>query len=132
MLFIHWLTKVTHDPVIQGAGLVKIIGVGSHEDGRNRQALIDEASVEFDPGHRRHVDVGNQAGRFGETGGCEEIGCRRKGLDSIAQRPHEPSHGFAEEPIIFNDGNQWLFHHADSGSSLEPAVRAAHAPHGMT
>ena len=29
---------------------------------------INEVSVEFDPGHRRHMDVGDQAGRFGETG----------------------------------------------------------------
>jgi len=106
MLFINRLTKVTDDPVIKGAGPVNIIGVGSHEDCRNRVARSHEASVEFAPGHRRHVDVGDQAGRFGETRGCEEIGRRWKSLDGIAQRPHEPSHGIAKEPIIFNDRNQ--------------------------
>jgi hypothetical protein len=105
MLFINRLTKVTDDPVIQGAGPVNIIGVGSHEDCRNRVARSDEASVEFAPGHRRHVDVGDQAGRFDETRGCEEIGRRWKSLDGIAQRPHEPSYGIAKEPIIFNDRN---------------------------
>jgi hypothetical protein len=48
----------------------------------------------------RHVNVGDQAGRFGETGGCEEIGRRWKGLDTMALGPHEPFHGLAEEPII--------------------------------
>src|SRR5262249_12130361 len=36
-----------------------------------------------------------------------------------------PSHGVAKEAVIFNDRNQLLFHHAASGSSPEPAVRAA-------
>ena len=85
MLFINRLTKITDDPVIQDAGPVNIIGVGSHEDCRNRVARSDEASVEFAPGHCRHVDVGDQAGRFGETGGCEEIGGRCKSLGGIGQ-----------------------------------------------
>jgi hypothetical protein len=58
MLFIHWLTKVTDDPVSQGAGPINIIGVGRYEDRRNSVARLDEVSVECDPGHRRHVDVG--------------------------------------------------------------------------
>jgi DNA-binding NarL/FixJ family response regulator len=32
-----------------------------------------------------------------------------KSPDGIAQRPHEPSHGIAKEPIIFNDRNQYFF-----------------------
>src|SRR6478736_5698093 len=86
MLFIHWLTKVTDDPVIQGAGPVNIIGVGCYEDCRYRVVRLDEVSVERDPGHRRHVDVGDQAGCFGETRGSEEIGRRCKSLGGIAQR----------------------------------------------
>jgi hypothetical protein len=112
VLFIDWLTKVTDDPVVQDTRAVNIIRVGRHEDCRNRPPCIDEVSVEFDPGHRRHMDVGNQAGCFGETRRCEEIGRRRESLDGIAQRPHEPSHRLAKEPIIFNDRNQLLFHHA--------------------
>src|SRR6266496_2544091 len=93
MLLINRLTKVTNDPIVQGAGAVNVVGVGSNENCRNRVARSDEASVEFAPGHRRHVDVGDQTGRFGETRRCEEIGRRWKSLDGIAQRPHEPSHG---------------------------------------
>jgi len=44
-LFIHRFTKVTNDSVVQGAYPVDIIGVGSHEDRRNRVARIDEASA---------------------------------------------------------------------------------------
>jgi hypothetical protein len=50
MLVIHWLTKVTDDPVVQGAGPINIIGIGSHEDCRNRMPCIDQVLVEFDPG----------------------------------------------------------------------------------
>jgi hypothetical protein len=85
MLFIDRLTKVADDPIVQGADPVNIIGVGSHEDCRNRVPSIDEVSVELDSGHRRHVYVGDEAGRFGETGGCKEIVRRRKCLGGIGQ-----------------------------------------------
>jgi len=68
MLFINRLAKVADDPIVQGSDPVNIFGVGSHQDRRNRAPCIDEVSVKFDPGHRRHVYVGDQAGRFGETG----------------------------------------------------------------
>ena len=85
MLFINWLAKVADDPIVQGADPVNIIGVGSHEDCRNRAPCIDEVSVEFDSVHRRHVYVGDYAGCFGETGRCEEFGRRCKGLGGIGQ-----------------------------------------------
>jgi hypothetical protein len=106
MVFINRLTKVANDPIVQGASPVKVIGVGSNEDGRNGVPDFDEISVELDSGHRGHMDVGDQAGRFDETRGCEEIGCRREGLDAVAQRPHEPSHGIAKGWIILNDRDQ--------------------------
>jgi hypothetical protein len=40
-LVIHWLTRVTDDPAVQGAGLVNIIGKGSHKDCRNRMPCIE-------------------------------------------------------------------------------------------
>jgi hypothetical protein len=85
MLFINRLAKVADDPIVQGADPVDIIGVGSHEDCRNRAPCIDEVSVEFDSGHRRHVYVGDYAGCFGETGGCKEIVRRCKSLGGIGQ-----------------------------------------------
>src|SRR5262249_48445113 len=69
--------------------------------------------------------IGVQESCIGEERGCMEIGRRWKSLDRVAQRPHEPSHGVAKEAVIFNDRNQLLFHHAASGSSPEPALRAA-------
>src|SRR6266567_7977490 len=78
MLLINRLTKVTNDPIVQGAGAVNVIGVGSHEDRRNRVTRLDEVFIELEPGHRRHMDVSDQAGGFGETRRCEEIACRRE------------------------------------------------------
>src|SRR5262245_7341251 len=133
MLFINWLAKITDHPIVQGTSPVNVIGIGSHEDCGNRVPCLDEVVVEFEPGHRRHVDIGDQAGRFGKTRGCEEIRRRWKSLDGIAQGPHEPSHGFATEPIIFNDRNQWHVRRAAPGSSLAPTMRApltmSSAPH---
>src|ERR1700704_4658643 len=102
LLLINWLPKVTNDPIVQSTGPYVIIGVGRHEDRGNRIPRIDEVSVELEPGHRGHMDVGNQAVGFDKARGGEEIGRRRKSLDAIAQRPHEPSHGLAKELIIFN------------------------------
>src|SRR5262249_60011096 len=58
-LFIHRLAQVTNNPVVQGAGLVNIVGVGRHEDCRDGVTRSDEASVELDPAHRRQMDVGD-------------------------------------------------------------------------
>jgi hypothetical protein len=87
MLLVNWLAKVTNDSVVEGAGPVNVIGVGSHEDRWNRVARLDEVFVELGSGHRRHMDVGDQAGGLDETRGRKEISCRRESLDSVAQRP---------------------------------------------
>jgi len=106
MLLINRLAKITNDALVQGLGPVSLVGVGSNEDRRNCVPSIDQMSVELDSGHGRHMDVSDQTGGFEETRRCEEIGCRRKSLDSVALRPHEPSHGFAKELIILNDRDQ--------------------------
>lgn len=66
MLLIKRLTKVTNDPVVHSAGLVKVVGVGSNENRRNRLTLFDEVFMELEPGHRWHMNVSDQAGRLGE------------------------------------------------------------------
>ena len=82
---INWLAKVTNDPIVQGAGPVNVSRVGRHEDRRNRVPRLNEVSVELDPGHGRHMDVSDQAGRFNETRGCEEIGRRSKSFGGVGQ-----------------------------------------------
>jgi len=76
MLLINWFPKVTNHPVLQRAGPDDVVGVGRHEDHRNRVPGVDDVSVELDPGHRRHMDVGDQASSFDETRGHEESGGR--------------------------------------------------------
>lgn len=123
-LFVNWLAQVAYDPVVQGASPVNIIGESGHENCRYRAVRVDEASMELEPRHDRHVDVGDQTGCFGEARGREKFGCRRKNLDSIAQRPHEPTHGLTKGPIIFNNRHQYLVHHA-SKAIRRPVARAA-------
>src|SRR5215469_13122308 len=111
MLFLRRLTQVTHDAVVQRASPVNVIGKRSDENRRNRLARVDKASVEFEPGHGRHLDVGDQTGCFGEARGREKFPCRREKVGRIAERSHEPAHGLTKELIIIDDRNQYLFHH---------------------
>src|SRR5262245_57014819 len=66
ILFIHRLTKITNDPIVQGVCPISGVRIGSNEDCRNCVPCIDQMSVEFDPGHGRHLDVSDKAGRFGK------------------------------------------------------------------
>src|ERR1700731_4597552 len=73
MLLINRLTQVTNNPIVQGAGAFNVVGVGSNENCWNPVPCLDEVFVQLDAGHRGHMDVCDQAGRFDETGGSEEI-----------------------------------------------------------
>jgi hypothetical protein len=121
MLFLHRLAQVTLDAVVQRASSINVIRKRSHKDCRNRLTGVDKASVEFQPGHGRHMDVSDQAGCFGEARGGEEFGCRREKVGRVAERSHEPAHGLTTEPIIIDDRNQYLFHHSAYGQSLAPS-----------
>jgi len=103
MQLIKRLAKITNDPTVQGAGVVNVVGVGSHEDRWNRVTRLDEVFIKLEPGYLWHMDVSDQAGGFGETRRREEIGCRRKRCDVVAKRSHEPPHGFAKELIVLDD-----------------------------
>src|SRR5436190_17479340 len=107
MLIINRLAKVTKDSIVQSAGSINVMGIGSDEDCGKRVPGIDEVPVEFYPGHRRHIDVSDQHGGFLKTRGREEIGRRGKSLDAVAPRSQEPSYRLAKELIILNDRDQW-------------------------
>ena len=109
MFLIEWLVEVTKYPILPGSGLHNVIGICRHEDCWNHVARSDEAPMQLVSVHPRHVDVGDQADGFTDARRCEEIRCRREDLDGIAERPHEPSHGFEKVPIIVDDRNQRVF-----------------------
>ena len=106
MLLINRLTKVTNDPIVQGAGAFPVVGVTGNENCRNRVPCFDQVFVQLGAGHRRHMDVSDQAARFDTTKGCQEIGCSGEDLDVVAQRLQEPSHGVAKVSIIVDDRDQ--------------------------
>jgi hypothetical protein len=106
MLVINRLAKVTNNSIVQSAGAISVIGVGSNENRGNRVPGIDEVPVEFYPSHRRHIDVSDQHGSFLKTRGREEIGRRCKSLDAVALRSQEPSYRLAKVLIILNDRHQ--------------------------
>jgi len=82
--FIHWFAEVARDPVVQGAGPVNIVRESSYEYCRNGVAIINKAPIKLDTCHRRHVNVGDQTGRFAHPGRREKIGRRRKNIDHKA------------------------------------------------
>ena len=106
IFLVNRLAQVADGSVRERAGAVNIIGVGSNEDCRNHVPRFDEVPVEFDPGHPRHMNVSDQAGRFHETRRREEIGSRRESLDVVAQGSQQPSHGIAKRRIVLNDRDQ--------------------------
>jgi hypothetical protein len=57
MLVINRLGKVTNNSIGQSADSINVIGLGSNDDRGNRVPGFDEVPVEFDPGHRTHIDV---------------------------------------------------------------------------
>ena len=111
MLVIHWLGEVTNDAVLQRAvpdGLIRVCG---NEDRRNSVPRISEIFVELNSSHSRHLDVGDQAGSFRKERRCQEISCRGKRFDSVAQQCYEFSHGFSKGLIIFDNRYQWMLRH---------------------
>jgi len=85
MILVHGFAQVTNDPILQSAGPDVVIGVGRHEDRRNRMPHVDEAFMELQSGHPGHIDVGDQAAGFANARGSEEIGGRCESLDSVAE-----------------------------------------------
>jgi hypothetical protein len=103
---IERFAKVANDPIVQGAGPGDIIGIASNEDRWNRVACGNQLSVELDSSHQRHMNVSDQTGGCIEMRRREKIGCQWKDLYGVAERSHEPSHGFANEDVILYDRDQ--------------------------
>src|ERR1700722_4838162 len=85
MILIQGFAKVTNDPILQGARPYVVIGVGRHEDRRNRMPHFGEASMQLQSVPRGHVDVGDTEGGVDKAGRREEIGARCESLDSVAE-----------------------------------------------
>jgi len=128
MVVIHRLAEVTNHPIVQGAVPNNLIRVCRNEDRRDRVACIDEASVEFDASHSRHLDVGHQAGGFRQERRSQEIRCRRERFDSVAQQRDEFSHGIAKGLVILDDRDQSAFRHRGFRQFLCPTTGAAQCP----
>ena len=108
MVVIHRLAKVTNDSILQSTPPDDIVRVCGNEDRRNRVPCSDEMSVELKTSHSRHLNVGDQARCCCEERGCQEVGCRRERLGSVAQRAYEFSHGFSKRLIILHDRYQLI------------------------
>ena len=78
MLVVNRFAKVTNNSIVQSAHSISVIGEGSNEDRGNGVPGISEVPVEFDPAHRRHIDVSDHAGCFNETRRSQEIGADEK------------------------------------------------------
>ena len=84
MLLVNRFRKIANDSILQGAVPNLIIGMGCHEDRRNRMPRSDQMSVKLGTGYSRHLNVSDQAIGFAEMSRRKEIGCRRERLDVVA------------------------------------------------
>jgi len=87
IVFFERLMKITDHPVLQGTGSGVIIGVGRNQNRRNRTPPTDQAPMELDSGHTRHLDVGDQARGLVKARESEKVSRRSKSLNLISQRP---------------------------------------------
>jgi hypothetical protein len=132
MLFIHRFAHVTSDPIVQGASPVNIIGKRCHEDCRNRLTRVDELPVEFEPSHRRHMDIGDQQAVSTSRGTRENRLQTGKNVDGIALQSHEPAHALAKDPVIIDDRNQHPFSSCrlwPFAGPIAPTANCADVPH---
>jgi len=102
-LLVNWLAKIADHSVTQSTGSVHIASMGGYKNRRNQVPLLHKMTTELEPGHHRHVHVGDQAGGLPEKGRCEKFSPRRERFAPVAQRPHEPSHGLAKRLIVIDD-----------------------------
>ena len=118
MVVIHRLAEVTNDSILQSTPPDDLVRVCGNEDRRNRVPCSDEMAVELKTSHSRHLNVGDQARCCCEERGCQEVGCRRERLGSVAQRAYEFSHGFSKRLIILHDRYQVIFRHRAASRQL--------------
>ena len=84
MVVIDGLGEVTDRPIVKGAAPSNLFRIRRYENCRDPMSLINQASVELDPCHPRHLNVGDQARGCGEERRCEELGCRGEHFDSVS------------------------------------------------
>ena len=114
LLIIHGFAEVTNHAILQGAASSPFIRISGDENGRDHVARFDEMSVELNPAHSRHLNVSDQARRFGDERGFQELGGRGKCVDRVTLHRHELSHGLAKGLIVLDDRYQYAFHHCVS------------------
>jgi hypothetical protein len=49
LLVVDWFAKITDNSFLQSAGARLVIGIGCHQDRRNRAPRLGEVPVKFDP-----------------------------------------------------------------------------------
>src|SRR5262245_66644947 len=89
MLIIDRLAEVTNDPILESTPPNDLVRVCGNDDRGNRVSRIDEMSVEFNSGHSRHLNVGDQTRGCSEETRCQEIGGRRERVDGVAGRRYD-------------------------------------------
>ena len=130
LLIIHGFAEVTNHSTLQGAVSSRFIRISGDENGRDHVARIDEMSMELNPAHSRHLNISDQARRFGDERRFQELGGRGKRLDRVAQHGHELLHGLTKGLIILDYRYQCTFCHFDS-TSLAPWYRSLRMPRCM-
>jgi predicted transposase YbfD/YdcC len=72
LIRIKWLAQIADDAGTEDAGPDTVIGIRGNKDCRNGVSGLDQPAVQLDTRHRRHLDIGDQAGGVGKVPRCKE------------------------------------------------------------
>jgi len=67
VVLVEWLGQVADDAGLQRARPYAVIGVGGNQDGGNGDAGRNQATMQLEPAHLRHLHIRDQAGGTVQT-----------------------------------------------------------------
>jgi hypothetical protein len=100
------LGEVPDDAIGHRANPNTLVRVCGDQNRWNEVARVDQAAVQFDSGHSRHMDVRDQARRIANISAFEEIQRGRERLDRESHRSHQTLQSLAKVFIIIDDRDQ--------------------------
>jgi hypothetical protein len=62
-----------------------------------------QTALQFQAIASRHVDIGDDTGRMGRQGGCEEGVCAIERLGHVSSRPHQSYQRTSDRGIVIHD-----------------------------
>jgi hypothetical protein len=109
VILAEWLGQIANNARLERARPHTVIWVGGNQDGGNRCARSNQATMHLKPAHVRHLHIGDDASCTAQTIRFQKILGSFESLRSEPKCPHQTLNRIARRIIIVNDQNQRLF-----------------------